>query len=166
MWVWSLGQEDPLEEGMATHYNILAWRIPWTEESEGLQSTGSQRVRHNWVTQHRWRLTFHPASPSFSPLIHNSFEDQHKYIVSMLCYVKEESADQIEGRLIHGKWYPGDSFFSRPKFGILIPRYDSSKCHDPQVLYFAQKVTSIDDCSYQQLNKNQNFGAARLIRDG
>ena len=43
----SLGQEDPLEEGMATHSNILAWRIPWTE---GLQSRESQRVRHNWET--------------------------------------------------------------------------------------------------------------------
>ena len=40
--VQSLGQEDPLEKGMATHSSILAWRIPWTEESGGLQSTGSQ----------------------------------------------------------------------------------------------------------------------------
>ena len=46
--VWSLGQEDPLEEGMATHFNILAWRISWTEEPGGLQSIGSQRVRHEW----------------------------------------------------------------------------------------------------------------------
>ena len=37
-WVWSLGQEDPLEKGMATHSSILVWRIPWTEESDGLQS--------------------------------------------------------------------------------------------------------------------------------
>ena len=43
-WVRSLGQEDPLEKGMATHSSILAWRIPWTEE---LQSIGSQRVRHD-----------------------------------------------------------------------------------------------------------------------
>ena len=43
-WVWSLGQKDPLEEGMATHSSILAWRIPWTEEPGGLQSTGLQRV--------------------------------------------------------------------------------------------------------------------------
>ena len=47
-WVWFLGQEDPLEEGMATHSSILAWRIPWTEEPSGLQSIGSQRVRHKW----------------------------------------------------------------------------------------------------------------------
>ena len=42
-----LGWEDPLEEGMATHSNILAWRILWTEEPGGLQSTGLQRVGHN-----------------------------------------------------------------------------------------------------------------------
>ena len=41
-WVQSLDQEDPLKEGMATHSSILAWRIPWTEEPGGLQSTGSQ----------------------------------------------------------------------------------------------------------------------------
>ena len=49
-WVRSLGREDPLEKEMATHSRILAWRIPWTEEPGGLQSTGSQRVRHNLVT--------------------------------------------------------------------------------------------------------------------
>ena len=43
-WVQSLGWEDPLEKGKATHSNILAWRIPWLEEPGGLQSTGSQRV--------------------------------------------------------------------------------------------------------------------------
>ena len=42
-----LGQEDPLEKGMATHSSILAWRIPWTEEPGGLQFMGSQRVRHD-----------------------------------------------------------------------------------------------------------------------
>ena len=47
MWVRSLGGEDPLEEGMATHSRILAWRISWTEEPGGLQSMGSQRVGHN-----------------------------------------------------------------------------------------------------------------------
>ena len=48
MQVQSLGREDPLEEGMATHSSILAWRIPWTEQPGGLQSTGSPRVRHDW----------------------------------------------------------------------------------------------------------------------
>ena len=45
--VQSLGWEDPLEKGMATHFSILAWRIPWTEEPGGLQSMVSQRVRHD-----------------------------------------------------------------------------------------------------------------------
>ena len=48
--VWSLGREDPLEKGMATHSSTLAWRIPWTEEPGGLQSMGSQRVGHDWTT--------------------------------------------------------------------------------------------------------------------
>jgi len=46
-WIRSLGWEDPLEKEMATHYSILAWRIPWTEEPGGLQSTGLQRVGHD-----------------------------------------------------------------------------------------------------------------------
>ena len=49
-WVWSLGGEDVLEKGMATHSGILAWRIPCTEEPGGLLSMGSQRVGHKWVT--------------------------------------------------------------------------------------------------------------------
>ena len=58
--VHSLGQEDPLEKGMAIHSSILAWRIPWTEEPGGLQFVGSQRVGHNWVTNAR--------SPVFSTI--------------------------------------------------------------------------------------------------
>ena len=46
-WVQSLGQEDPVEKGMATHSSIIAWRIPWVEEPGGLQSMGSQRVGHH-----------------------------------------------------------------------------------------------------------------------
>ena len=47
MWIQSLGWEDPLEKGMATYSSILDWKIPWTEEPGGLQSVGSQRVRHD-----------------------------------------------------------------------------------------------------------------------
>ena len=46
-WVQSLGQKDTLEKGMATHSGFLVWRIPWTEEPGGLQSMGSQRVKHS-----------------------------------------------------------------------------------------------------------------------
>ena len=48
--VQSLVWEDPLGKGMATHSNILAWRIPWTEETGRIQSLASQRVRHDWAT--------------------------------------------------------------------------------------------------------------------
>ena len=48
--VRSLGQEDPLQKGMATHPSTFAWRIPWTKEPGGLQSMGLQRVRHDWAT--------------------------------------------------------------------------------------------------------------------
>ena len=48
--VWSPGWEDALEKGMPTHSDILAWRIPWTEEPGGLQSMGLQNTRHNWAT--------------------------------------------------------------------------------------------------------------------
>ena len=49
-----LGQEDPLEEGMATHSSILAWRIPWTGEPAGLQSTGSQELGTTAATEHAY----------------------------------------------------------------------------------------------------------------
>ena len=52
-WVWSLGQEDPLEEEVANHSSILAWEIPWTEEPDGLQCIGLQRVWHDLVTKNK-----------------------------------------------------------------------------------------------------------------
>ena len=57
-----LDWEDPLEKGMITHSSILAWEIPWTEEPGGLQFMGSQRVRHDRVTEHAClRLHSHPG---------------------------------------------------------------------------------------------------------
>ena len=51
-WIQSLGPEDPLEKGMATHSSVLAWRIPWTEEPHQLQSMDLQRVGHYWAAEH------------------------------------------------------------------------------------------------------------------
>ena len=48
--IWSRTWKDPLKKEMATHSNILAWRIPWTEEPAGLQSMGPQRVRNDWAS--------------------------------------------------------------------------------------------------------------------
>ena len=88
--VRSLGQEDPLEEEMATHSYILAWRTPWTEEPSGLQSMWSQRVRHNWsdlaCTHHIPSLTsdesvsrvlaggFFTTEPPGKPRVHGSYK--------------------------------------------------------------------------------------------
>ena len=60
--------KDPLEEGMATYSRILAGRIPWTEESGGLQSMGSQRVGHDWVTEHTHTHTHMPVLEAQSVL--------------------------------------------------------------------------------------------------
>ena len=51
IWVWSLGWEDPLEVSLATHSSILAWRIPWMEETGGIQPMELRRVRHDWMTE-------------------------------------------------------------------------------------------------------------------
>ena len=50
--VWSPGQKDPLEKRIATYSSILAWRIPWTEDPDRLQSMGSQRITHDWMNKH------------------------------------------------------------------------------------------------------------------
>ena len=55
-WVRSLGWEDPLEKEMATYSSILAWRIPWTEEPDGLQSIGRKRVGHDLATRRRQHI--------------------------------------------------------------------------------------------------------------
>ena len=64
MWVQSVGREDPLEEGLATHSGILVWRIPWSEEPGSLQSIGLQRVGQDLATEHT-----HTCAPfiSFNP---------------------------------------------------------------------------------------------------
>ena len=71
--VQSLGQKDPLEKGMATHFNILAWRIPWREEPGGLQTMGSQRVRHNWATNTRRSISLHNPAPYTPPSLCPTF---------------------------------------------------------------------------------------------
>ena len=76
-WVQPLGQEDPLEEGMATHSNVLAWRIPWIEERFGLQFMGSQRVRHNWSDLACMHT--HPSNYSIKKILHCVYVPQLSY---------------------------------------------------------------------------------------
>ena len=76
MWLQSLGQEDPLEEGMAAHSSILAWRIPWTKEPSSLQSIGPQRVWHDSKDlAHTKRIKF--ANGHFSPDSGRLFPCEH-----------------------------------------------------------------------------------------
>ena len=81
--VLTLGWEDPMEKEMATHSSTLAWKIPWTEEPGGLQSTGLQRVRHDWAT-----------SLSLSPVMAGGFlstvpPTKSRHIILKLCSEKE-----------------------------------------------------------------------------
>ena len=72
-WVRSLGWEDPLEEGMATHSSILAWRIPMDRGAWWATVTGSQRVRHDWATKHSTAQSwFILLNWNFVPLISNA----------------------------------------------------------------------------------------------
>ena len=78
--VWSLRWEYSLEKGMATHSSILSWEIPGTEEPGGLQSMGSQRIRHDWVTNN-FTFTFSPIRAGqeptvWSPLAHSRVSPQ------------------------------------------------------------------------------------------
>ena len=66
MQVRSLGWEDPLEKGTATHSSMLAWEIPWTAEPGGLQSMGSQRVGHDWATEHTRTQWVLPLAQDFA----------------------------------------------------------------------------------------------------
>ena len=77
-WVQSLGWKDPLEKEMATHSSILAWKIPWTEESGRLQSMRLQRVRHDWAT-----TTFFRSSMAFILKSEKTLERIYKQIVKI-----------------------------------------------------------------------------------
>ena len=76
-WVQSLGWEDLLEKGMATHSSIHAWRTPWTEEPSGLQSMGSKRVRHDWATNTHTHTHTHQKE-KHAPLLTASVTKPHE----------------------------------------------------------------------------------------
>ena len=98
IWVWSLGQEDPLEKGMTTHSGILAWEIPWTEECCGLQSTGLQRVGQDWVANTftfsatfttdalwaLWKWKLYSVSPQHPSTQHSSHLEESLFLLWVL----------------------------------------------------------------------------------
>ena len=98
-WVWSLDWEDPLEKEMAPHSSILAWETPWTEEPGGLQSMGSQRVRHDLVTtqQQQQIIPISRGLPIFE--VYGTFS--LKEVKTVFCLWKRTA--QIQGKWNHGK---------------------------------------------------------------
>ena len=80
-WVRSLGQEDPLEKEMATHSSILAWKTQWTEEPGRLQSTGLQRVSHDWATSSHTPSPPAPGSSHFFKVIKYTVKKLTKHMV-------------------------------------------------------------------------------------
>ena len=85
MWVRFLGREDPLEEGMVIYFNILAWRIPWTEEPGRLQSMEPHRVGHDWARQ---AMHYH-----CNKLPQTEWFKQHKFI--LLLFRRSEVQNQF-----------------------------------------------------------------------
>ena len=127
--VWSLGQADPLEEEMATHSSILAWKIPWTEESGGLQSKVLQSIRHNCAqTEREIRVTI-PGPESLIMWIINLFTHSwHVYIGSSVSisesYFGRSSIIflQLPSKRCWKKWcnLSSSAFWAQPKSGGFI----------------------------------------------
>ena len=121
--VWSLGWEDPLEKGTATHSGILAWRIPWTEEPGRLQSWGSQRVGHAWATKEQQNsntvtdlgLVRRLASQASHPLREKALASSRKQTAVIQSLHSRQS--------LHPVWADFDSHLTTPclsDFGLLI----------------------------------------------
>ena len=89
MQVRSLGQEDSLEKEMVTHSSILAWKIPWADEPSGIQSVGSQRLRHNWANIHTLQEQVQAFLLSLSPfgfcVVFSHFLSLALYLIIIMC---------------------------------------------------------------------------------
>ena len=105
-WVQSLGREDPLEKEMATHFSILAWRIPWTEEPGGLQFMGSERVGHYWV-----EIQLPTAALCGFRFIHCFWVHVSQF----------SSISRFQSRKLEGKW----------KLSFVLPQVPSPPPHHP-----------------------------------
>ena len=128
-WVWSLSWEDPLEKEMATHSSILAWRIPWTEDPDRLQSMGSQRVRHNWATSlsflHWGGTILHSHDQSMRVPVHSITKD---YVVKPLTFCQSDKWEIVShfSFNLYFSYYEWGWIF----FHILKSFFFSEKCLD------------------------------------
>ena len=102
-WVQSLGWEDPLENEMACHSSILAWKISWTEEPGWLQSMGLQRVGHDWATEMNWTDLIHPW---------NHHHNQYNKHIHRFKKIPPDFWPSFCGKDIYIEIYPFNKFFS------------------------------------------------------
>ena len=124
--VQSLGWEDPLQEGMVTHSSILTWRIPWTEMPGGLQSMGSQRVRHDWSN---WAHTSIQAeskwkTPGWGKRIHEGCKSRISLVSSMDAVASFKLLWKVSNSQIHRE--PNE--LTMPEWEPAIPVLTSLPC--------------------------------------
>ena len=115
-WVQSLDWEDPLEEGMATHSSILAWRLPWTEELGGLQSGGSQRIRYNWSNLACIQIVVNSVIATYC-----HFLGLIEYVYFIVCSItlEEISGHKNLARTLHRSFHL--VLFSLSPYSVLFP---------------------------------------------
>ena len=136
-WFWSLGQEDFLDEEIAVHSSIPAWRIPWTEEPGGLQFIGPQRVRHNWEHVCSWTFPF--LINTQAPKLYLLILPKCKGILSIFVFANRHSSNLSSGRYRityfpkEGIWFT-DKYkekWAKPSFGDSLDH----KAYGPQNLF-------------------------------
>ena len=100
--VRSLGQDEPLEEGMTTHSSIVAWRIPWTEQSGGLQSMGSQsRTWLKWLSMHLWCFLREKMKDIFCTILRNTEHLQFSSVAQSWPTLCDSMNHSTPGLLVH-----------------------------------------------------------------
>ena len=113
IWLWSLGWEDLLEKGKATHSNILAWRNPWT-----VQSRGSQRVRHDWATFIFWASSLSWSSPALKILTGLLARNWHRCMNVCLCVCVYMHEQWVRQNKSHGKTSAASGLSSNTTFPL------------------------------------------------
>ena len=166
-WVWSLGWEDPLEKDMASHSSILAWRIPWTEEPGGLQSTGLQRVRHDWATSlqvcHGFPYKEQASNLTTAVTIHSDFGAQENKIYRWFHFFPFSSV-QFSCSVVSDSLRPHVSQHARPPCPSPTPGVHPNSCASSQWCHpaISSSVVPFSSCP-QSLPASESFPMSQLV---